>query len=286
MSAIVVDGRLVADKLRETLRLRVDELTKAWMQPGLAVILVGDNPASAVYVRNKTRACEALAIRSEVFRYPDDISEEALLHQIRMLNVDAGIHGILVQLPLPAHIRIDEVIAAIAIEKDVDGFHPCNIGALVTGHARFRPCTPYGVMHMLTQYGIPIEGRHAVIVGRSNIVGKPMALMLLEQGATVTVCTSKTRNLREHTLQADIIIMATGRPNLLTGEMIKQGAAVIDVGINRMSDGKLCGDVEFASVREKAGYISPVPGGVGPMTIMMLMNNTVEAAERIRMNAQ
>lgn len=286
MSATIIDGRLVANKLREALKLRADDLSQSWMQPGLAVILVGDDPASSVYVRNKAKACEVLGIRSEVFNCPDDISQEALLRQIHILNASVEIHGILVQLPLPAHIQIHEVIAAIAIEKDVDGFHPCNVGALATGHAQLRPCTPYGVMQMLAHYDIPIEGQHAVIVGRSNIVGKPMALMLLEQGATVTVCTSKTRDLGEHTRHADIVVMATGKPNLLTNTMVKQGATVIDVGINRMSDGKLCGDVEFAGVKEKAGYITPVPGGVGPMTIMTLMSNAIEAAERARIGAQ
>jgi len=286
MSATIIDGRLVADKLREALKLRADDLSQSWIPPGLAVILVGTDPASSVYVRNKAKACETLGIRSELFNYPDDISQEALLRQIQILNANIEIHGILVQLPLPAHIRIHEVIAAIAIEKDVDGFHPCNVGALVTGHAQLMPCTPYGVMHLLAHYDIPIEGQHAVIVGRSNIVGKPMALMLLEQGATVTVCTSRTRDLGEHTRHADIVVMAAGRPNLLTGTMVKQGAAVIDVGINRMPDGKLCGDVEFVSVNEKAGYITPVPGGVGPMTIMMLMSNAIEAAERARIGAQ
>ncbi|MBK6618368.1 MAG: bifunctional methylenetetrahydrofolate dehydrogenase/methenyltetrahydrofolate cyclohydrolase FolD [Nitrosomonas sp.] len=286
MSAIIIDGRRVADKLRELLKLRADDLSRTWMQPGLAVILVGDDPASSVYVRNKAKACDTLGIRSEVFNYPGDISQEALLRQIGALNANIGIHGILVQLPLPTHIQIHKVIAAIAIGKDVDGFHPCNVGALATGHAQMRPCTPFGIMQMLAHYEIPIEGQHAVIVGRSNIVGKPMALMLLEQGATVTVCTSRTRDLGGHTRSADIVVMATGKPNLLTGAMVKPGATVIDVGINRMPDGKLCGDVEFASVREKAGYITPVPGGVGPMTIMMLMSNAVEAAEHARIEAQ
>ncbi|MDT8363275.1 MAG: bifunctional methylenetetrahydrofolate dehydrogenase/methenyltetrahydrofolate cyclohydrolase FolD [Nitrosomonas sp.] len=286
MSAMIIDGRLVAGKLREALKLRADDVSKTWMQPGLAVILVGDDPASSVYVRNKAKACESLSIRSEVFNFPGDISQEALLRQIKILNTNTEIHGILVQLPLPAHINIHDIIAAIAIEKDVDGFHPCNVGALVTGHARFRPCTPYGVMQMLAHYEIPVQGQHAVVVGRSNIVGKPMALMLLEQGATVTVCTSKTRDLAAYTGKADIVVMATGKPDLLTGAMVKPGATVIDVGINRMSDGRLCGDVEFASVKEKAGHITPVPGGVGPMTIMMLMSNAIEAAERARMGAQ
>jgi len=286
MSANIINGNLVAGKLRAELKLRADMLSETWMQPGLAVILVGNDPASSVYVRNKARACGELGIRSEVFNFPDEISQEMLLRQIHALNTNPEIHGILVQLPLPDQIRIHEVIAAIAIEKDVDGFHPCNVGVLATGHALFRPCTPFGVMKMLTEYSIPIQGQHAVVVGRSNIVGKPMALMLLEKGATVTICTSKTQNLAHHTSNADIVVMATGKPNLLTGEMVKMGAAVFDVGINRMADGRLCGDVEFSSVMKKAGHITPVPGGVGPMTIMMLMNNTIEAAERAKTGMQ
>lgn len=282
MSATIISGSLIASKFREELKQRIKILSETWMQPGLAVILAGDNPASCVYVRNKAKTCEELGIRSEIFNFPGDISQKALLQQIHDLNADPEIHGILVQLPLPDHIRLDEVIAAIAIEKDVDGFHPCNVGALVTGHALFHPCTPFGVMKMLAEYNIPLQGQHAVIVGRSNIVGKPMALMLLEKGTTVTVCTSRTRDLASHTRNADIIIMAAGKANLLTSDMIKTGATVIDVGINRLSDGRLCGDVEFSGVKEKAGYITPVPGGVGPMTIVMLMNNTIEAAERAK----
>lgn len=282
MSATIISGSLIASKFREELKQRIKILSETWMQPGLAVILAGDNPASCVYVRNKAKTCEELGIRSEIFNFPGDISQKALLQQIHDLNADPEIHGILVQLPLPDHIRLDEVIAAIAIEKDVDGFHPCNVGALVTGHALFHPCTPFGVMKMLAEYDIPLQGQHAVIVGRSNIVGKPMALMLLEKGTTVTVCTSRTRDLASHTRNADIIIMAAGKANLLTSDMIKTGATVIDVGINRLSDGRLCGDVEFSGVKEKAGYITPVPGGVGPMTIVMLMNNTIEAAERAK----
>jgi methylenetetrahydrofolate dehydrogenase (NADP+)/methenyltetrahydrofolate cyclohydrolase len=205
-----------------------------------------------------------------------------VLQQIHALNANPEIHGILVQLPLPRHFESHRIIAAIAIEKDVDGFHPCNVGALVTGNALFFPCTPYGVMMMLKEHEVLIEGRHAVVVGRSNIVGKPMSLMLLEEGATVTICSSKTRNLAEHTRNADILVVATGKPRMITAEMVKSGATIIDVGINRMDDGTLCGDVDFMSIKEKAGYITPVPGGVGPMTITMLMSNTIEAAERAR----
>ena len=282
MSATIISGSLIASKFREELKQRVKILSETWMQPGLAVILAGNNPASCVYVRNKAKTCEELGIRSEIFNFPGDISQKALLQQIRDLNANPEIHGILVQLPLPDHIRIDEIIAAIAIEKDVDGFHPCNIGALVTGHALFHPCTPFGIMKMLAEFDIPLQGQHAVIIGRSNIVGKPMSLMLLEKGATITVCTSQTRNLANHTRNADIIVMAAGKANLLTSDMIRTGATVIDVGINRLPDGQLCGDVEFSGVQEKAGYITPVPGGVGPMTIVMLMNNTIEAAERAK----
>ncbi|MDL1866529.1 bifunctional methylenetetrahydrofolate dehydrogenase/methenyltetrahydrofolate cyclohydrolase FolD [Betaproteobacteria bacterium PRO4] len=286
MSATIISGNLIASKFREELKQRVKLLSETWMQPGLAVILVGDNPASCVYVRNKAKTCDELGIHSEVFNLPGDTSQKALLRQIQDLNANPEIHGILVQLPLPDHIRIDEVIAAIATEKDVDGFHPCNVGALATGHALFHPCTPLGVMKMLSEHAIPLQGQHAVVVGRSNIVGKPMALMLLEKGATVTICTSRTRDLASHTLSADIVVMATGKSNLLTADMIKPGATVIDVGINRLPDGRLCGDVEFTGVKEKAGYITPVPGGVGPMTIVMLMNNTIEAAERAKAAAQ
>lgn len=286
MSAIVINGNFVAGKLRAELKLRADILSETWMRPGLAVILVGNDPASSVYVRNKARTCGELGIRSEVFNFPDDISQEMLLRQIDALNTNPEIHGILVQLPLPDHIQMHEVIAAIAIEKDVDGFHPYNMGLLTVGHALFRPCTPFGVMRMLAEYNILIQGQHAVVVGRSNIVGKPMALMLLEKGATVTICTSKTQDLTHYTRNADIVVMATGKTNLLTGEMVKVGATVIDVGINRMADGCLCGDVEFSTVMKKAGHITPVPGGVGPMTIMMLMNNTIEAAERAKTGMQ
>lgn len=286
MSATIISGNFIASKLREELKQRVQILLETWMQPGLAVILAGDNPASSVYVRNKARTCEELGIHSEIFNFSADTPQKTILRQIWDLNANPEIHGILVQLPLPGHIQMNEVIATIAIEKDVDGFHPCNVGALATGHALFRPCTPFGVMKMLAEYDIPLQGQHAVVVGRSNIVGKPMALMLLEQGATVTICTSQTRELANHTRSADIIVMATGKANLLTSDMIRTGATVIDVGINRLVNGRLCGDVEFSGVKEKAGYITPVPGGVGPMTITMLMNNTIEAAERAKVKAQ
>ena len=283
MSAIIISGSLVASNFREELKRRIKALSSTWIQPGLAVILMGNDPASSVYVRNKAKVCGELGIRSEIFNFSDETPQETILRKIRDLNADPEIHGILVQLPLSRHIRIHEVVAAIAIEKDVDGFHPCNVGALVTGQALFRPCTPFGVIKMLSEYDIPVQGQHSVVVGRSNIVGKPMALMLLEKNATVTICTSQTKGLADHTRNADIVVMATGKPNLLTGDMVRAGATVIDVGISRLADGRLCGDVDFNSVKEKAGHITPVPGGVGPMTIMMLMNNTVEAAERAKM---
>ncbi|SDW57982.1 bifunctional methylenetetrahydrofolate dehydrogenase/methenyltetrahydrofolate cyclohydrolase FolD [Nitrosomonas communis] len=282
MSADIIDGNTIARKIRAELKIRAENLTKEGIQPGLAVILVGDDPASGIYVRNKAKACRESGIRSEVYNFPGKTSQETVLQQIHALNANPEIHGILVQLPLPRHFESHRIIAAIAIEKDVDGFHPCNVGALVTGNALFFPCTPYGVMMMLKEHEVLIEGRHAVVVGRSNIVGKPMSLMLLEKGATVTICSSKTRNLAEHTRNADILVVATGKPRMITAEMVKSGATIIDVGINRMEDGTLCGDVDFMSIKEKAGYITPVPGGVGPMTITMLMSNTIEAAERAR----
>ena len=282
MSADIIDGNTIARKIRAELKIRAENLAKEGMQPGLAVILVGDDPASGIYVRNKAKACRDSGIHSEVYNFPGKTSQETVLQQIHALNANPEIHGILVQLPLPLHFESHRIIAAIAIEKDVDGFHPCNVGALVTGNALFFPCTPYGVMMMLKERDVLIEGQHAVVVGRSNIVGKPMSLMLLEKGATVTICSSKTRNLAEHTRNADILVVATGKSRMITAEMVKSGATVIDVGINRMDDGTLCGDVDFTSIKEKAGYITPVPGGVGPMTITMLMSNTIEAAERAR----
>ncbi|HTI18578.1 MAG TPA: bifunctional methylenetetrahydrofolate dehydrogenase/methenyltetrahydrofolate cyclohydrolase FolD [Trinickia sp.] len=280
MTANLIDGIALSKTLRGDVATRAAALTARGCQPGLAVVLVGDNPASEVYVRNKVKACEDNGIHSSYDRYPATLSEEALLARIDELNRDPRIHGILVQLPLPSHIDSHKVIEAIAPEKDVDGFHVANAGALMTGKPLFRPCTPYGVMKMFEACDIDLKGANAVVIGRSNIVGKPMALLLIEAGATVTVCNSKTRDLAAHTRQADVIVAATGRRNLVTADMVKPGAAVIDVGMNRDDAGKLCGDVDFAGVREVAGFITPVPGGVGPMTITMLLVNTIEAAER------
>lgn len=280
MTATLIDGLALSKKLRADVATRAAALSARGHQPGLAVVLVGDNPASEVYVRNKIKACEDNGLHSSYDRYPDTLSEADLLKRIDELNNDPKIHGILVQLPLPKHIDSHKVIEAIAPEKDVDGFHVANAGALMTGQPLFRPCTPYGVMKMFEEYKIPLEGANAVVIGRSNIVGKPMALLLLEKGATVTICHSKTRDLAKHTLDADIVVAAVGKRNVLTADMIKPGATVIDVGMNRDDNGKLCGDVDFAGLKDKAGFITPVPGGVGPMTITMLLVNTIEAAER------
>lgn len=280
MSAKIIDGKALSQEVRAECRARAAHLAEKGSRPGLAVIIVGDNPASTVYVRNKAKACSETGIYSEVHEFPESADQNEVIGRIQKLNRDTKIHGILVQLPLPRHFDSNKVIASVAAEKDVDGFHLYNVGALVTGSSIFPPCTPNGVMKMLEKYDIPIEGRHAVVVGRSNIVGKPMALMLLHKGATVTICTSKTRNLSEHTARADILVVATGKPRMITAAMVKPGATIVDVGINRLPDGKLAGDVHFESVKEKAGYITPVPGGVGPMTIAMLLCNTVAAAER------
>ena len=280
MTATIIDGVAVSKIMRAECKQRVALLTAQGITPGLAVILVGENPASQVYVRNKVRACGEMGLHSELHQFPADVSEHAVLARIAQLNGDPKIHGILVQLPLPAQIDNTRVLEAISVDKDADGFHLYNLGALVTGGTVFPPCTPYGVMALLDYYRIPIEGCNAVVVGRSNIVGKPMALMLLARSATVSICTSKTRDLRQYTSIADILVVATGKPRMVTGDMIKRGAVVIDVGINRMPDGKLAGDVDFDSAKERASYITPVPGGVGPMTITMLLANTVQAAER------
>ncbi len=280
MTATLIDGTALSQTLRSEAAVRAAKLTAAGHQPGLAVVLVGANPASEVYVRNKVKACQDHGIHSQFDRFPADLTEAALLAHIDALNRDPRIDGILVQLPLPKHIDSHKVIEAIAPEKDVDGFHVANAGALMTGMPLFRPCTPYGVMKMFDAYQIPLAGAEAVVIGRSNIVGKPMALMLLEAGATVTICHSKTRDLGAHTRRADIVVAATGIRNVLTADMVKPGATVIDVGMNRDDAGKLCGDVDFAGVSAVAGHITPVPGGVGPMTITMLLINTVEAAER------
>jgi methylenetetrahydrofolate dehydrogenase (NADP+)/methenyltetrahydrofolate cyclohydrolase len=249
--------------------------------PGLAVILVGDNPASQVYVRNKVKACQDAGLHSVLEKYEASLSEADLLARIEALNHDPAIHGILVQLPVPAHIDASKVIEAISPAKDVDGFHIASAGALMTGMPGFWPCTPYGCMKMLESIGCDLRGKHAVVIGRSNIVGKPMALMLLQKNATVTICHSATTNLKQLTLQADVIVAAVGKRNMVTADMVKPGAVVLDVGMNRNDAGKLCGDVDFEGVRQVAGHISPVPGGVGPMTITMLLVNTLEAAERV-----
>ena len=280
MSAYIIDGKKLAESVRAEWKARAEKLIQSGAKPGLAVIIVGDNAASSLYVRNKVKACSEIGIYSEVHSFQQNAAQAEVLDCIQALNSNPHIHGILVQLPLPAHFENNRVITSIATEKDVDGFHLYNVGALVTGNTIFSPCTPFGVMVMLERNRIPIEGQHAVVIGRSNIVGKPMAFMLLEKGATVTVCTSKTRNLAQFTRDADILVVATGKPRMVTAEMVKPGAAVIDVGINRLPDGKLCGDVDYDAVKEIAGFITPVPGGVGPMTITMLLCNTILAAER------
>lgn len=280
MSATLIDGVAVAKVVRAQWKVRVDAMKARGVPPGLAVILVGENPASQVYVRNKVKACAEMGMHSELHQFAEQVSESEVLNRIAELNERADIHGILVQLPLPEQIDNNKVLEAISVEKDADGFHLYNLGALVTGGTVFPPCTPYGVMALLDYYKIPIAGQNAVVVGRSNIVGKPMALMLLGRDATVSICTSKTRDIRQYTGIADILVVATGKPKMVTGDMIKKGATVIDVGINRMPDGKLVGDVDFDSARLKASYITPVPGGVGPMTISMLLANTVQSAER------
>jgi methylenetetrahydrofolate dehydrogenase (NADP+)/methenyltetrahydrofolate cyclohydrolase len=281
MSFQIIDGNALAKKIRLEIASRTATLVKKGIKPGLAVLLVGDDPASQVYVRNKVKACEEAGMHSLLERLPADLTEDALLKRIHELNLDPSIHGILVQLPLPKHLNSHIVIESIAPEKDVDGFHVANAGALMIGAPIFRPCTPYGCMKMLESIDYPIRGARAVIVGASNIVGKPMAMLLLQAGATVTICNSKTKDLSAHTKEADILVVATGRPKMITADMVKPGAVVIDVGINRMDDGKLCGDVDFESVKTVASAITPVPGGVGPMTITMLLLNTLEAAERL-----
>lgn len=280
MTATLMDGLAVAKAVRAHWKDRVDALRARGITPGLAVIIVGDNPASTVYVRNKAKACGELGMHSEIHAFLAEARPEDVLAKIRELNVDPRVHGILVQLPLPKQFQVQAVLEAISPDKDVDGFHLVNLGALVTGESVFPPCTPYGVMTMLDHYGIPLGGANAVVVGRSNIVGKPQALMLLARDATVSICTSKTRDLVAYTRMADVLVVAVGRPRMITGDMVKPGATVVDVGINRLPDGKLCGDVDFDSVKAVAGHLTPVPGGVGPMTITMLLANTVRSAER------
>jgi methylenetetrahydrofolate dehydrogenase (NADP+)/methenyltetrahydrofolate cyclohydrolase len=281
MTAQLIDGNALSRQLRADVAARVTALKAKGITPGLAVVLVGDNPASQVYVRNKVKACEDTGMHSVLETWPASMSEAELLARVDALNNDPTIHGILVQLPLPAHIDAQKVIEAISPAKDVDGFHIASAGALMTGMPGFWPCTPYGCMKMLESIGYDLKGKHAVVIGRSNIVGKPMAMMLLQQNATVTICHSGTKDLKAMTLQADVIVAAVGKRNVLTADMVKPGAVVLDVGMNRNDEGKLCGDVDFAGVKEVAGYITPVPGGVGPMTITMLMVNTLESAERV-----
>ena len=284
MTGRIIDGVSLAAKIREEVAKRSATLIAAGTKPGLAVVLVGSDPASQVYVKNKVAACQKAGLHSVLEQYPSSMTQAELLERVRILNADSAIHGILVQLPLPKHIDAHLVIETIASQKDVDGFHVNNAGLLMTGKPLFRPCTPYGVMKMLESEGVQLRGAVAVVIGASNIVGKPMMLLLQSAGATVTICNSKTRDLGWHTRHADILVVATGKPRMIDGSMIKPGAVVIDVGINRGADGKLCGDVDFESVIQVASAVTPVPGGVGPMTIAMLLVNTLEAAERAQQN--
>ena len=282
MTAKIIDGNAVAERVRADLAVRVERVRARGVRPGLAVVMVGKNPASEIYVRRKMTACREVGLHSEVLEFPGDVDQAAVLKCIARLNANPAIHGVIVQLPVPAHFDMRRTLEAIAIEKDVDGFHLYNVGGLVIGESQtvFPPCTPYGVQLLLEHEGITIEGRNVVVVGASNIVGKPMAMMLLRKEATVSICHVKTRDLAQYTILADILVVAAGKPNLILPQMVRTGAVVIDVGINRLSDGRLVGDVDFEAVKEKASYITPVPGGVGPMTVTMLIWNTVEAAER------
>jgi methylenetetrahydrofolate dehydrogenase (NADP+) / methenyltetrahydrofolate cyclohydrolase len=284
MSAILIDGLALAKQIRADVAIDVQSLVKQGCTPKLVVVLVGADAASQVYVRNKIKACAECGIASQLIELPADTTQAALLATVEQLNSDSSVHGILVQLPLPAHLNSHMVIEAIDEAKDVDGFHVANAGALMVGKPMFKPCTPYGVMKMLAwvaaQGGPALRGAEAVVVGASNIVGKPQAMLLLQEGATITICNSKTRDLAAQTRRADVLVVATGKAKMITGDMIKKGAVVIDVGINRLPDGKLCGDVDFDSAKDVAGFITPVPGGVGPMTIAMLLTNTLEAAQR------
>lgn len=278
--ATIIDGKKVSEDLREDLKVQTEKFVEeTGIQPHLVVVIVGNNPASMTYVRNKKRSCEAVGFKSTVIELADTITEADLLAQIDVLNQDDSVHGILVQLPLPKHINEDHIISVIDVKKDVDGFHPYQVGCLASGLDSLKPCTPAGVIELLKAYDIEIEGRHAVIIGRSHIVGKPLVQLLLEENATVTVCHSRTQNLSMLTQMADILIVAIGRPHFVTADMVKEGAVVVDVGINRLETGKLVGDVDFDTVEPKASYITPVPGGVGPMTITMLLFNTLKAAK-------
>lgn len=280
MVAKIIDGNAVARHVRQQCKLEADQLKAQGTTPGLAVIIVGDNPASKVYVANKVRACTEVGLHSTVYAFGADTPDTEVEAKIMALNADPLVHGILVQLPLPRHFDAKRVLACISVDKDVDGFHLYNVGALAQGETLFAPCTPYGVSKMLEFENIPVEGQNVVVVGASNIVGKPMAMMLMQRDATVCICHAKTRDLAQFTILADILVVAAGVPNLILPQMVRTGAVVIDVGINRLSDGRLVGDVDFEGVRQKASYISPVPGGVGPMTITMLVHNTIQAARR------
>jgi methylenetetrahydrofolate dehydrogenase (NADP+)/methenyltetrahydrofolate cyclohydrolase len=280
MAARTLDGKSLAASIRAELKNKVDALVRRGVRPGLAVMLAGDDPASKVYVRNKTSACTEVGVRSQQIDYPAAVTQEELIGRIRKLNADPAVHAILVQLPLPRHIDAARVLEAVAPAKDVDGFHEANLGALLAGRPGVVPCTPAGVMRLIAHAGVPLAGRHAVVIGRSNIVGKPLALLLLQKDATVTICHSKTPKIDLLTGQADILVAAVGRAKLVSAAMVKPGACVIDVGVNRLADGKLAGDVDFEAVKQVAGWITPVPGGVGPMTIAMLLENCVRAASR------
>jgi methylenetetrahydrofolate dehydrogenase (NADP+)/methenyltetrahydrofolate cyclohydrolase len=279
MSSALISGKEIGQEIRDELTERINTLKNQDITPGLAVILVGNNSASKTYVSNKQKTCEALGMHSRLLSFESDLSEDELVEAIHSLNNDPKIHGILVQLPLPKQITESKVLAAISPDKDVDGFHPINVGKMMLGQETFLPCTPYGVMKLLEYSGIEIAGKHAVVIGRSHIVGKPMGQLLLQKDATVTYAHSKTPNLKEITLQADILVVAVGRTKMITSDYVKDGAVVIDVGMNRDENNRLCGDVDFESVKDKASFITPVPGGVGPMTITMLMANTVQSAE-------
>ena len=278
---VIIDGKALAATIRAEISRKAARLAERGVRPGLAVVLAGDDPASRVYVRNKVRACEETGVRSWLFEYPASATEHEILGRVAALNADPAVHGILVQLPLPKQIDATRVLDTVSPAKDVDGFHAENLGALVAGRPGLVPCTPAGVMRLIEHAGVPLAGRQAVVIGRSNIVGKPLALLLLQQDATVTVCHSKTAKLAAVTREADVLVAAVGRPRLVTAEMVKPGACVIDVGVNRLSDGSLAGDVDFTAVSKLAGAITPVPGGVGPMTIAMLLQNCLSAAARM-----
>lgn len=276
--AIIIDGKTLAKKIRGNLKIECDKLKKMGINPKLAVIMVGDNPASKVYVRNKSRACDEVGVIYEEYLLEENTTQEELLNLIQKLNQDESVHGILLQSPIPSHLDINQAFKAITYQKDVDGFTPSSVGKLTIGEDTFVSCTPYGVMKMFEEYGIDLNGKDVVILGRSNIVGKPLIQCCLQKNATVTTCHSKTKNLKEYTKRADVVISAIGKPKFVTADMVKDGAVVIDIGINRGEDGKIVGDVDFENVEKKASYITPVPGGVGPMTIAMLMNNVIKAA--------